>query len=489
MSSDRTQNLSEFFTIGENNLPEGWIQITLDQILKVLESGSRPKGGVRGAKEGVPSIGGEHINDKGGFRFDTIKFVHYNFFEKMNRGRIQIGDVLIVKDGATTGKVALVREDFPYNPAAVNEHVFICRPREGIYPPFLFYFLFSKEGQDRILENFRGSAQGGINQSFAPGTNVPLAPLPEQKRIVAKAEELLAKVSSSKDRLIKVSVILKSFRQAVLAAACSGRLTTDWRADKPSPMNYSEEELPLDWRTALVGEVIQSLKYGTSQKCSYEKRGVPVLRIPNIEQGIVTHTDLKYAELKEREFQQLSLQSGDILMIRSNGSVSLVGKSAIVRENEEGFAYAGYLIRLRPDLSMIIPEFLNLVLGSHDIRIQIEVPARSTSGVHNINSEEVRALKFSLPPVREQQEIVHQVEAMFKLADVVEKRVEAAKVRAEKLTQAILAKAFRGELVPTEAELARREGRSYESASELLSRINLERDAKQTSQKALRNQK
>ena len=471
----------------ENNLPEGWIEINLDQILQVLESGSRPKGGVRGIKEGVPSIGGEHINDKGGFRFDTIKFVTHNFFERMNRGRIQIGDVLIVKDGATTGKVAMVREDFPYNPAAVNEHVFICRPEKGVHPPFLFYFLFSKEGQDRILENFRGSAQGGINQSFAPGTIVPIAPPAKQKRIVTKVEEMFARVNTTKERLAKVTSILKRFRQAVLFAACSGRLTADWREDNPSPMNYSEEELPLGWRTALVGEVIQSLKYGTSQKCSYEKRGVPVLRIPNIDQGVIDNSDLKYAELRDKEFRQLYLRTGDILMIRSNGSVSLVGKSAIVYETEEGFAYAGYLIRIRPDLSKIIPEFLNLVLGSHDIRIQIEVPARSTSGVHNINSEEVRALQFSLPPVREQQEIVRRVEAMFKLAEAVEKRVVAARVRAEKLTQAILAKAFRGELVPTEAELARREGRTYESASDLLARIKAETHSKVISGKPSRN--
>ena len=167
-------------------------------------------------------------------------------------------------------------------------------------------------------------------------------------------------------------------------------------------------------------------------------------------------------------------------MIRSNGSVSLVGKSALVREIDEGFAYAGYLIRLRPDFSKIIPDFLNLVIGSHDVRIQIEVPARSTSGVHNINSKEVRALQFFLPPLDEQQEIISRVEAMFKLADAVEKRVAAATARAEKLSQSIMAKAFRGELVPNEAELARRERSSYESASDLLARIKSAREPKRS---------
>jgi type I restriction enzyme S subunit len=92
-----------------------------------------------------------------------------------------------------------------------------------------------------------------------------------------------------------------------------------------------------------------------------------------------------------------------------------------------------------------------------------------------LNGEKVRALTLPLPPFDEQTEIVRRVEALFKLADAIEKRVVAATRRAEKLTQAILAKAFRSELVPTEAELARREGRSYEPASALLQRIKAAR--------------
>ncbi len=345
-------------------------------------------------------------------------------------------------------------------------------------PGFLRHYIASKVFLDDRDSLATGSTQIALTDAGVRGLEIPLAPLNEQRRIVAKLEKLLAKVDACQHRLGKIPVLLKRFRQSVLAAACSGRFTVDWREVNRSPTNYAEEELPLGWRTALVGEVIKSLKYGTSQKCSYEKRGVPVLRIPNIDQGVVNQSDLKYAELRDKEFQQLCLQSGDILMIRSNGSVSLVGRSALVREIDKGFAYAGYLIRLRPDFSKIIPDFLNLVLGSHDVRIQIEVPARSTSGVHNINSEEVRALQFFLPPVGEQQEIVRRVETLFNLADTIEKRVAAASLRAEKLTQAILAKAFRGELVPTEAELARREGRSYESASDLLARIKSERATK-----------
>jgi type I restriction enzyme, S subunit len=95
----------------------------------------------------------------------------------------------------------------------------------------------------------------------------------------------------------------------------------------------------------------------------------------------------------------------------------------------------------------------------------------ASGGQPNINLETLNTYHFPLPPFEEQKEIVSRVDALFKLADRIEKRVTAATVRAEKLTQAIRAKAFLGELVPTDAELARREGRSYEPASVLLARI------------------
>jgi len=101
--------------------------------------------------------------------------------------------------------------------------------------------------------------------------------------------------------------------------------------------------------------------------------------------------------------------------------------------------------------------------------------ASGASAQPHLYIKDIKRMPVPVPPLAEQHEIVRRVEAMFKLADAVEKRVEAAKVRAEKLTQAILVKAFRGKLVLTEAELARREGRSYESASELLAKIKSNR--------------
>jgi type I restriction enzyme S subunit len=267
---------------------------------------------------------------------------------------------------------------------------------------------------------------------------------------VAAVEALLARVQAARAPLAKVPALLKRFRQSVLAAEIVGELQS-------------------------LGDVLIDLKYGTARKCDFEQKGVPVLRIPNIAAGFIDTSDLKYAELDPREFESLSLRRGDVLMIRSNGSVSLLGKTAVVSDSEEAYAYAAYLMRLRLAPRHADPGYLQFALTAPDARDQIELPARSTSGVHNINSEEVRQLRIPLPPLPEQHKIVRRVEALFALGDKIEARVAAATLRVEKITQAILAKAFRGELVPTEAELARAEGRDYEPASVLLEGIRAER--------------
>jgi len=197
-------------------------------------------------------------------------------------------------------------------------------------------------------------------------------------------------------------------------------------------------------------------------------KGVPVLRIPNIGSGIIDHADLKYAELPQKEFEELCLQPGDILLIRSNGSVSLVGKTAVVRYAEEGFAYAGYLIRLRLNQAIADPSYFHLCLSSAELRLQIELPAKSTSGVHNINSQEVKKLRIPLPPLEEQKEIVKIIQSFFKGINQIENQCQEVKANIDKINQSILAKAFRGELVPQDPE--------DEPASVLLERIRGERE-------------
>ena len=290
-----------------DNLASGWAESPLDQLLLSLETGARPKGGVQHITGGIPSIGGEHLADNGKFKFENLKFIPKDFAKKLNKGKINIGDVLVVKDGATTGKCSLVGHSFPYNEAYVNEHVFICRFWPELDSRYFAYFMRSFDGQKRILSNFRGAAQGGITHTFAPNTLVPVAPINEQKRIADKLDSLMAKVDACQAHLARVPQIIKRFRQSVLTAATSGQLTEEWR----------EANLG-DWKSSTLGSVITDLRYGTSKKSIYElKNGTPVLRIPNISNQRIDDTDLKYSHFDEKEIETLSLKTGDLLLIRS----------------------------------------------------------------------------------------------------------------------------------------------------------------------------
>ena len=217
----------------KNQLPSYWTTSPLRKLLIALESGKRPRGGVKNIKTGVPSIGGEHLNANGGFKFAKIKYVPEEFADRMVRGHIQKNDILIVKDGATTGKTSLVRESFPHKQTVINEHVFLCRCAEEINPLYLFYYLFSSEGNQQILKDFRGAAQGGISQGFADIVTVPIAPQNEQKRISAEIEKQFSRLDEAVDNLKCVKANLKRYKASVLKAAVEGRLTEKWRKKHP----------------------------------------------------------------------------------------------------------------------------------------------------------------------------------------------------------------------------------------------------------------
>ncbi len=437
-----------------NELPKGWVECQLEDILIALEAGSRPKGGVWSINEGIPSIGGEHLNYNGDFNFSNIRYVPKTFADKMTKGKIKQGDILVVKDGATTGKTAFVNQNFPFEESVVNEHVFICRSSKVIDPKFVFRFLTSKDGQTNIVSNFQGSAQGGINTKFVSNTIVPIAPLNEQKRIVEKLDKLLAKVEEAKARLEKIPVVIKRFRQSVLQAAVTGELTKDWR---------EKEGIVEEWKEKSLRESCIKFTYGSSKK-SDVKGKVPVLRMGNIQDGKIVWNDLKYSSDRD-EIIKYSLKNGDVLFNRTN-SPELVGKTAIYK-GEQRAIYAGYLIKVTTGENLN-PEFLNLCLNS--VQAQEWCSQVKTDGVSqsNINAQKLAEFVILTPPLEEQKEIVKQVEALFKKADEIEERYKKAKAFVDKLTQSILAKAFRGELVPQDP--------NDPPASKLLKKIKLEKE-------------
>jgi type I restriction enzyme S subunit len=156
---------------------------------------------------------------------------------------------------------------------------------------------------------------------------------------------------------------------------------------------------------------------------------------------------MKYAEFDSKEIETYKLQEGDILTIRSNGSVDLVGKCALITKKDEAYLYAGYLICLRPIKGIVNPKYLINVLVSINLRNQIESKAKSTSGVNNINSGELKSLIIPLCPIEEQHHIVEEIECRLSVADKLEEIITASLQQSETLRQSILKKAFEGGLV------------------------------------------
>ena len=213
---------------------DSWKSMNLNEFI-TLESGSRPRGGVRGILEGIPSLGGEHLNADGSFNFEKIKYIPAEYFKSLNKGQIYPNDIIVVKDGATTGKTSFVDSHFPHKHAAVNEHLFIVRVDPKVaFPKFVFYHLFSSKGQQQILSDFRGATVGGISRNFPLKVTVPIPSLTEQERIVSELERHLSaadEVEATLDAEIKRA---ERLRQSILKHAFSGKLVPQDPNDEPA---------------------------------------------------------------------------------------------------------------------------------------------------------------------------------------------------------------------------------------------------------------
>jgi type I restriction enzyme S subunit len=179
-----------------------WRLTTLQEIISNIESGSRPKGGVRIGEnsEGIPSYGGENISINGGMLYDSVRMVPVNFAAEMRKGVLSDKDVLINKDGANTGKSAVYRRPAGEKLATINEHLFLLRCKKNTADQeFLYHFLNSEIGRSQIAKVITGSAQPGLNSTFPDFVRIDLPPLPEQKKIA----EILSGIDSQIERLEK----------------------------------------------------------------------------------------------------------------------------------------------------------------------------------------------------------------------------------------------------------------------------------------------
>jgi type I restriction enzyme S subunit len=349
------------------------------------------------------------------------------------------GDLLFAKitPCMENGKIAVV-PPVTGGIGAGSTEFHVLRPRSGIDIRYLYYYISSEAFRREAEHNMTGAVgQRRVPTRYLARQAIPLPPISEQHRIVAKVEKLFDELDRGAKSLTSVRRQIIAYRQSVLKAAFAGEFTKSAGGD---------------WRTRSVGELITDIRYGTAKKCAVDVRKTAVLRIPNVASGKIDLTDLKHAEFSKEELEKLRLESGDILLVRSNGSASLVGLSAVVTSEAEGYAYAGYLIRIRLKREIILPDFLHLYLQSPAVRNEIEHRARSTSGVHNINGDEIRALRLPVPSITVQRKVIKSVNKHLSSAELLEACAAAELARYAMFRHSILMEAFAGRISPQDDE-------------------------------------
>ena len=341
---------------------------------------------------------------------------------------------------------------------------------------FQFYQLIFEVIREEIVSKTKtGTSKESINQKNFSNYEIPYFSFDYQMANYEKLVNTKQKISELLEESEKQKAYAKQLRQNILQEAIEGKLTEEWRKENPVVKGnpdfdaevlfekiqeekchtnskkkvfepIAENELPFEipecWKWVRLGEIVKSVTYGTSSKCSYDSnQNSAILRIPNVSSGFIDNSDLKYTNLSEIEKRELSLKENDVLVIRSNGSSEIVGKMIYVSKIFENYCYAGYLIRLR-FVKSELGYFIAKISCAKALRNQIEEPLRSTVGINNINSDEIKNLTFPLPPLAEQTEIVSRVEKLLANVTELEKQIAERETMTKQLMQSILKDAF-----------------------------------------------
>jgi len=482
-------------------LPKGWDRCLMSDISTIIGGGT-PDTSVPeyfSTESGIPWLTPADLSGHTDIYISRGKrFLTKEGFAKSSAKLMPKGTVLF-SSRAPIGYVAVASNDISTNQGFKS---FVCS--EDIHPEYIyFYLIYAKPLAEEFASGTTFLEISGKNAAKIP---ILLAPFPEQKRIAAKLEKLLDRVNSCQHRLAKISALLKRFRQSVLAVACSGRLTTDWRDEHPKiepvrnnikhiehmrkdniekanqilgfkKYRYKKAaqidisnmtkgisdlfEIPITWEWVSLGQITWFIADGPHFSPQYveSKHGVPFISGRNISYRGIDFSDAKYVSYSDHvEFSKRAKPiAGDVLLTKGGTT----GVATVVPDVGE-FSIWVHVALLKVVPELVIPFYLRDVLTAPFVYNQSQA---QTHGVGNQDLGLTRMIHIAipLPPLPEQEEIVRRVESLFTLADQIESRLAKATDQVNRLTSSILAKAFKGELVPQDPD--------DEPASVLLDRI------------------
>lgn len=390
--------------------------------------------------------------------------------------RVNPNDVLLCKINPRINRVWKVGPKKEAEQIASTEWIVLEPPGDG---QFLQYILTSPEFRERLCADVSGV--GGSLTRARPGEAlrlvVAIAPLAEQRRIVAKLDELLARSRRARGALAEVPALLARYRESVLAAAFRGDLTAGWREANPQEESASAQQSTRQaalseaessegpWPIAQLQELVERgtvITYGIVLPGDEIKGGVPYVRQQDVEDGWIDTAKLRHTtrEIADKHSRS-QLAAGDVLLC-----IIRYLRVAIVPAPLDGANITQGMVRIRCEHSVAEPTYVAWFLRGPWAQTWMKGRYFGMA-MPRINVADARSIPVPVPPLAEQHEIVRRIEAAFARIDAIEAVVAEQRARLDAYDRSLLARAFAGELVPQDP--------NDEPASVMLARLRAER--------------
>jgi type I restriction enzyme S subunit len=463
-----------------SELPEGWAEATLLELAGpegvvtdgdwVESKDQDPNGDIRLTQ--LADIGDGKFLDR------SSRFLNRETAEKLRCTYLQDGDLLIARMPDPLGRGCIFPGVGQRAVTAVDVFIWRADPL-GADARWLMHFINSPDLRGRIESEASGTTRQRIAGGMLKELTLPVPPLAEQRRIVAKLDHLLARTARARADLDRIPILIAKYKEALLAAAFSGELTREWRERSRQLVPPAVDRSGIDGRAATLDLVPESWAWTSLSRVALVTGGltknpkrnalpnrVPYLRVANVYANELRLDNLAEIGCTALELAKTQLLAGDLLIVEGNGSLDQIGRVAIWGGDVDRCSHQNHIIRARLN-EHIVPKFVLYWLLSPGGRSAIERVAASSSGLYTLSITKIQGLPIPICGRGEQHEIVCRIEAAFSWLDKATGEYGRVAHLLRKLDRAILEKAFRGELVLQDPR--------DEPASNLLARIRTAR--------------